>query len=46
MLFMMQMSGFTAVILGNQGLVDFLKYFSFQFFLFLVLVVLTKKLNN
>tara|TARA_R110002020_G_scaffold290724_1_gene506155 strand:+ start:1040 stop:1213 length:174 start_codon:yes stop_codon:yes gene_type:complete len=46
MLFIIQMSGFTAVILGNQGLVDFLKYFSFQFFGFLILVVITKKLNN
>ena len=45
-LFMMQMSGFTAVLLGKQGLVDFLKYFSFQFFGFLILVVLTKKLDN
>ena len=45
-LFMMQMSGFTAVLMGKLGLVDFLKYFSFQFFGFLILVVLTKKLDN
>ena len=42
-LFMMQTSGFTAVVLGKQSLIDFLKYFSFQFFGFLILVVLRKK---
>ena len=45
-LFMMQTSGFTAVLLREQGLVDFLKYFSFQFFIFLILVIFTKKLRN
>jgi len=45
-LFMIQMSGFNAVLMGKQGLVDFLKYFGFQFFVFLILVVFTKKLNN
>ena len=43
---MIQTSGFIAVVLGKQGLVDFLKYFGFQLFGFLVLVVVTKKLNN
>ena len=46
MLFMMQMSGFTSVLMGKQGLVDFLLFFGFQFFGFLILVVLTKKLDN
>jgi len=46
MLFMMQMSGFTAVLMGKQGFLEFLLFFSFQFFNFLILVVLTKKLNN
>ena len=45
-LFMMQTSGFTAVLMGKQGLVDFMLYFSIQLFGFLVLVVVTKKLNN
>lgn len=45
-LFMIQLSGFTAVLMGKQGLVDFLKYFGFQFFGFLILVIVTKKLNN
>ena len=46
MLFMVQMSGFTSVLMGKQGLVDFLLFFGFQFFGFLILVVLTKKLDN
>jgi hypothetical protein len=45
-LFMMQTSGFIAVLLREQGLVDFLKYFGFQFFIFLILVIFTKKLRN
>ena len=46
MLFMMQTSGFTAVLMRKQGLVDFMLYFGIQLFGFLVLVVVTKKLDN
>tara|TARA_R110000824_G_C15115288_1_gene667513 strand:+ start:581 stop:754 length:174 start_codon:yes stop_codon:yes gene_type:complete len=45
-LFMMQTSGIIAVLLGRQGLVEFLLFFGFQFFGFLVLIVVTKKLGN
>lgn len=40
---MMYWSGFTAVILGKQTVVEFMAYFMSMFFVFLILLVFDKK---